>query len=171
MFAPDITEYDGIGMSPRLKRLVCDENPLGAENAAKLIRGISDGQEVVLKDASGKEFHFSCKPWRTDVNLLQGETKERGINQFIERRKAAVEHGHIRNEDLHAGKPCYFYCEHCGIFLERLHEEYLFPPISECSQCKGLREYDCLNEAESKVVDLIIPIVETDGGLKDLMET
>lgn len=79
---------------------------------------------------------------------LTGQAKDLAIAHFVRRRKAAVEHGQIDNQRLYSGQPCIFYCRHCGIFLEILPEDYLFVPLKECSQCRGLVEHGWLDAAK-----------------------
>lgn len=100
--------------------------------------------------------------------LLSNEVKRLAIEHFVRRRKAAAEHGHVNNQDLYAGQPCIFYCKECGIFLEKLPEDYLFQPLQTCSQCLGLREHGWLEEAKREVRTLSIPVVQTGTELKNL---
>ena len=78
--------------------------------------------------------------------------KETGIAQFIRRRKFAEEKvKKIDNSTLPAGSPVFTYCRHCGVPLEKLPEDYLFRPYSECSQCSGLANEGWLDEAIAAV--------------------
>ena len=53
----------------------------------------------------------------------------------------------IDNCALVAGSPMSFYCRHCGIPTEILPEDYVFPPITECSQCRALKTEGWLEES------------------------
>jgi endogenous inhibitor of DNA gyrase (YacG/DUF329 family) len=86
-----------------------------------------------LNDGNGK----------TDTQLA----KEKALEQFVRRKRYAFQIEKIDNSGLHAGSPMYFYCKHCGIPTEVLPEDYLFPPLRECSQCQGLQKEGWLNEA------------------------
>lgn len=74
--------------------------------------------------------------------------KDAALDQFRRRAKYASKQTNYDNGNLPAGSPVYVYCEHCGILLERLPEDYLFPPLKECSQCTGLKKQGWLNEAK-----------------------
>lgn len=74
------------------------------------------------------------------------ETKKLAFEQFVQRKKEAPEK--INNASLVAGEPMFFYCNHCGVLTEKLHEEFLFPPFVECSQCYGLSNLGWLDEAK-----------------------
>lgn len=74
-------------------------------------------------------------------------SKEAAIEQFSRRQRIAVGIEKTENCDLPAGSPMYFYCRHCGIPTEILPEDYVFPPIAECSQCRGLKNEGWLEEA------------------------
>ena len=74
--------------------------------------------------------------------------KKVALAQFGRRVKAAAATKKVRNGDLKAGQPCFFYCDACGIFIEKLPEDYLFPPSKLCSQCKGLEEQGWLQQAK-----------------------
>ena len=73
--------------------------------------------------------------------------KSFACEQFIRRRRYAVEIEKVDNAGLHAGSPMYFYCKHCGIPTEVLPEDFLFPPSLTCSQCKGLEDHHWLKDA------------------------
>ena len=74
-------------------------------------------------------------------------TLEKACEQFAQRRLYVAEIEKIDNADLPAGSPMYFYCRHCGIPTEVLPEDYVFPPLRECSQCQGLKSEGWLEEA------------------------
>jgi hypothetical protein len=76
--------------------------------------------------------------------------KKTAIEQFVRRAKFAKAHEKYINEDLPTGAPVYVYCKHCGIMIERLPEDYLFSPYTQCSQCMGLEDKGWLDEAKSK---------------------
>jgi hypothetical protein len=77
--------------------------------------------------------------------------KEAALRQFKRRRDFALKQENYNNEELPAGSPVYVYCKHCGILIERLPEDYLFPPFNECSQCAGLKQKGWLIEAKLEV--------------------
>ncbi len=79
-----------------------------------------------------------------------GIAKRTAIEQFVRRVIFASTHEKYDSEELPAGSPIYVYCQHCGILIERLPEDYLFPPSGECSQCVGLKKQGWLEEAENK---------------------
>ena len=83
-------------------------------------------------------------PVKTDTEYA----KEFALMQYVRRLVAASKIEHVRNDSLPAGSPMYFYCEHCRIPIERLPEDYLFTPYSQCSQCKGLEEQGWLQDAK-----------------------
>jgi len=74
--------------------------------------------------------------------------KEHALDQFLRRRKYSYQIEKVDNSGLHAGSPMYFYCRFCGVPTEVLPEDYLFQPITCCSQCKGLQEEGWLEEAK-----------------------
>jgi hypothetical protein len=73
--------------------------------------------------------------------------KKKAFEQFRRRRHYAAQIERVNNSDLHSGAPMYFYCKHCGIPTEVLPEDYLFPPVLECSQCQGMKNEGWLEEA------------------------
>lgn len=73
-------------------------------------------------------------------------TKERACEQFRQRRHYAQQIEQIRNGELSAGSPMYFYCRHCGIPNVVLPEDHVFPPFGECSQCRGLEDAGWLED-------------------------
>jgi hypothetical protein len=77
-------------------------------------------------------------------------SRQTAIEQFGRRRRLAANMEKVDNSALHAGAPMYFYCRHCGLPTEMLPEDYVFPPITECSQCRGLRNEGWLEEAIRK---------------------
>lgn len=74
-------------------------------------------------------------------------SKQTAIEQFRHRRRLAANIEKVDNSALHAGAPMYFYCRHCGLPTEILPEDYVFPPITECSQSRGLKTEGWLEEA------------------------
>jgi hypothetical protein len=82
------------------------------------------------------------------LNTSKTEAKYKAIEQFKERCIDSDLQPKIVNESLPAGSNVFFYCVHCGIFLESLLEDYLFPPYQECSQCKGLEGEEWMEEAK-----------------------
>ncbi len=80
---------------------------------------------------------------KTDMQIA----KETACEQFVRRKRYAVQIEKIDNSGLHAGSPMYFYCNDCGIPTEVLPEDYLFSPISQCSQCQGLKKEGWLEQA------------------------
>ena len=79
--------------------------------------------------------------------------RNKAIEQFVRRTRYAVSIEKVDNTGLHAGSPMYFYCRHCGIPTEVLPEDYLFSPMRECSQCKGLHEQGWLSSANKSLED------------------
>lgn len=75
------------------------------------------------------------------------DQKELAFNQFLRRVRAAKARPPIDNSKLYAESPMYYYCEHCGIQVDFLPEDFLFPPYNKCSQCIGLRDIGWLAEA------------------------
>ena len=76
--------------------------------------------------------------------------KKTAIGQFIRRVEFARKHERYINEELPNGAPVYVYCKHCLLMIERLPEDYLFTPYSQCSQCAGLQSQGWLEEAKQK---------------------
>lgn len=76
--------------------------------------------------------------------------KELAFEQFVRRLSYANMCEKIDNSGLHAGQPMYFYCRDCGVPTETLPEDFLFPPISQCGQCKGLEDHGWLREFKNK---------------------
>ena len=74
--------------------------------------------------------------------------RQHALAQFLRRKRYAAQVEKIDNAGLHAGQPMYFYCKECGIPTEVLPEDYLFPPISRCSQCEGLKTEGWLEAAK-----------------------
>jgi hypothetical protein len=72
---------------------------------------------------------------------------ETAIEQFVRRQRLAARIEKVDNSGLHAGAPMFFYCRHCGLPTEMLPEDYVFPPNTECSQCRGLRNEGWPEEA------------------------
>ena len=81
------------------------------------------------------------------MNIEQA-IREKALEQFDRRKHYADFICKIDNQGLHAGDPMYFYCEHCGTPTEVLPEDFIFPPIKECSQCLGLKKLDLLDLAK-----------------------
>ena len=81
---------------------------------------------------------------KPDIELAEDKVCE----QFVRRRRYAIQIEKIDNSGLHAGSPMYFYCKECGIPTEVLPEDYLFPPIRQCSQCQGLQQQNWLEKAK-----------------------
>lgn len=77
--------------------------------------------------------------------------KSAAVDQYVRRHNYAAKQERFDNGNLPSGSPVYVYCEHCGILLERLPEDYLFPPLRECSQCIGLKKHGWLKEAKDAV--------------------
>ncbi len=75
--------------------------------------------------------------------------KQHACEQFVRRRQYAIKIEKVDNSGLHAGSPMYFYCIECGVPLEVLPEDYIFAPIQECSQCKGLSTHNWLEDAKN----------------------
>lgn len=86
---------------------------------------------------------------KTDAEMA----KEKACEQFVRRRRYAIQIEKIDNSGLHAGSPMYFYCKECGIPTEVLPEDYLFPPLRQCSQCQGLHQQGWLETAKKMAAD------------------
>lgn len=82
-------------------------------------------------------------------------SKQRAIEQFGRRQLLAAGIEKVDNSALHPGAPMYFYCRHCGLPTEILPEDYDFRPITECSQCRGLRNEGWLEEADREAGKLL----------------
>ena len=80
----------------------------------------------------------------TDIQIA----KQTACEQFVRRKRYAIQIEKVDNSGLHAGSPMYFYCKTCGIPTEVLPEDYLFPPLRECSQCFGLQQQGWLEDAK-----------------------
>lgn len=81
--------------------------------------------------------------------------KDKACEQFVRRRRYAISIEKVDNAGLHAGSPMYFYCRHCGIPTEVLPEDYLFPPVRDCSQCTGLQSEGWLESAKRAAEDAL----------------
>ena len=68
--------------------------------------------------------------------------KEAALKDLEERR--ANKPKHIRNSDLYAGSPMYFYCYTCGHVSDILPESFTSSPSHICDECKALKELDWL---------------------------
>lgn len=63
--------------------------------------------------------------------------KQQALDEFSKRKANAPKR--IRNEDLYAGSPMYFYCKHCGHISDVLPESYSgIRPSHVCDFCKEL---------------------------------
>lgn len=82
-----------------------------------------------------------------------GVAKDTACEQFIRRKRYAIQIAKIDNSGLHAGSPMYFYCRDCGVPMEVLPEDYLFPPLTQCSQCIGLQKEGWLQIAKTKFAE------------------
>ena len=87
------------------------------------------------------------------MNDVTDLAKDKACEQFVRRCRYAVSIEKIDNSGLHAGSPMYFYCLDCGIPTEVLPEDYLFSPIRQCSQCRGLHEHGWLDYAKAMAKD------------------
>lgn len=75
-------------------------------------------------------------------------THEKALEQYVRRRRVARSKPQIDNSVLEVGQAMFFYCKDCGIEVEKLPEDYLFMPINQCSQCKGLEKMHWLAAAK-----------------------
>jgi hypothetical protein len=82
------------------------------------------------------------------MNLTEVAAKQKAIEQYIRRTKIAKS-AKISNENLPAGSAMFFYCGECGLMVEKLPEDYIFPPHRLCSQCKGLIELGWESDARA----------------------
>ena len=64
--------------------------------------------------------------------------REFAIERFLRRVAKTKETPQIRNENLLAGEPMYYYCKHCGVCCDIIEEDWLFDPRETCSQCDGM---------------------------------
>jgi hypothetical protein len=62
---------------------------------------------------------------------------EQAVKSFRLRRQAA-KGKQIKNDELYAGSPMYFYCKDCGVPVAILNEDWLDPPPDRCEQCSSL---------------------------------
>lgn len=72
-------------------------------------------------------------------------TREEALNLFEERRSNPPKR--IRNEDLYAGSPMYFYCRHCGHQSDVLPETYdprYQQPRKVCDPCQVVIDHGWL---------------------------
>lgn len=91
---------------------------------------------------------------KTGIHHVSADSgaKARAIEQFVRRYERSMEVGVVDNQSLYAGQPVFIHCEHCGVLVEKLPEDYLFPPRRTCSQCAGLTtKPDWLAEAKRSV--------------------
>jgi len=68
--------------------------------------------------------------------------------QFVRRKRYAIQIEKIDSSGMHAGSPNYLYCGDCGVPTEVLPEYFLFPPLKQCSQCHGLHIHGWLKRAK-----------------------
>jgi hypothetical protein len=64
--------------------------------------------------------------------------KEAALRALEERRANKPEQ--IRNEDLHAGSPMYFYCRSCAHLADTKPESYIHPPKKLCDECQAMKD-------------------------------
>ena len=83
----------------------------------------------------------------TEMEMEIEIAKETAIIQFQRRRAFSSKINKVDNSTLPTGAPVFTYCCHCGIPLEKLPEDYLFRPYSQCSQCSGLEREGWLDDA------------------------
>lgn len=78
----------------------------------------------------------------TQTTLTQTEfdnlkTKYKGeLAEFADRKKTPPKR--VKNEDLHAGAPMYYYCRACGHQSDCLPEEHFGSPAKHCDPCLHL---------------------------------
>lgn len=68
-------------------------------------------------------------------------TKEEALKAFEERKKKASAPGYrVKNWELPAGSPIYFYCKGCGIHHATVSESYIYPPHPFCDACQAMKD-------------------------------
>jgi hypothetical protein len=50
----------------------------------------------------------------------------------------------IRNADLYAGSPMYYYCNECGHLADVLPETHVGRPKRLCQECQSLKDHGAL---------------------------
>jgi hypothetical protein len=107
----------------------------------KLIRNVAQPKKEL-----DEPMQYSAAP-----GMLE-QTRKRAIEQFQRRVRFAREKResgeYPDNGDLHAESPMFFYCQHCGVLIEILPEDYLFQPHKLCSQCAGLQKQGWLDDVK-----------------------
>lgn len=66
-------------------------------------------------------------------------TREEAFAELEERKKKAQGTVRVRNEDLYAGSPMYFYCKYCGLESDVLPESYTERPRKVCNPCQSMK--------------------------------
>jgi hypothetical protein len=71
---------------------------------------------------------------------MNREELEIAQKNFRKRKAENDKHERIKNSNLRAGSPMYFYCRHCGSHTDTLPELYLGEPVTICEPCKELEK-------------------------------
>jgi hypothetical protein len=64
--------------------------------------------------------------------------KEAALKALAERRANKPER--VRNEDLPAGAPMYYYCRSCGHLAATMGELHISAPPKLCSECQAMKD-------------------------------
>jgi hypothetical protein len=75
---------------------------------------------------------------KTDAEFM----REMATEQFLRRYRASLKAGIVDNQSLPAESAMFFHCQSCGVIVDKLPEDYLFPPHTKCSQCAGFHDKD-----------------------------
>lgn len=71
---------------------------------------------------------------------LTAQGKAIAIEGLRRRREAAKTQKVIRNEELYAGSPMYYFCNACGLQNIVLPESHIQMPPRLCNECSALKE-------------------------------
>ncbi len=70
--------------------------------------------------------------------------KDFALKALAKRRKENAKKKQIKNSDLPAGSPMYFYCNSCNGLADTKPECYVNPPKQLCDECQALKDLDWL---------------------------
>lgn len=85
------------------------------------------------------EKRISAEPEECGVGGGTMTELEKAQKALEERKERAKGLKRVRNEDLHAGSPMYFYCTDCGLESDVLPEGFTERPRRRCRACESLR--------------------------------
>ncbi len=86
---------------------------------------------------SDEELYPPQRGQAVEATKRRKATADAAPKTLEERKALAAELGQIRNEDLYAGSPMYYYCRVCGLESDRLPEDwYRELPKRLCDACK-----------------------------------